>query len=352
MDPYDAALVPPPFGQTNTGAVCYFNSLWQMLIGCPAFARAVLSTPLPENASRTAIAVREFVEAYTSASASASAVVPAAGTTTVLHALMADLRERRQDSAARFGAGQESASEALLLLLDMMDPPDAAGAAASAAPAASKPISAVTRLFRHRYACTLRCFECRRDVSQTTDHAVNFNLFHMDHLGATGAISTPATFSKALRSIIEPVTDYRCPNCARVTRAARVYSLKMIPEILFCSFNLYDGLGGRFAGHRARYFPERVRIPAAAGGDYVFRLVGQVEHSGGLGGGHYWARGLRSAPAGAPASALASALASAPAGASTYMLNDSHVSPAQFGPSSNTYIIVYNYEGTDGGTDV
>lgn len=342
MDPYDASLVPPPFGQTNTGAVCYFNSLWQMLIGCPAFARAVLSTPLPENASRTAIAVREFVEAYTAASATAA---PATGTTAVLHALMADLRERRQDSVARFGAGQESASEALLLLLDMMDPPDSASAAASAAASATpKPISAVTRLFRHRYACTLRCFECRKDVSQTTDHAVNFNLFHMDHLsGASGAISTPAAFSKALRSIVEPVTDYRCPNCksAQVARAARVYSLKMIPEILFCSFNLYDGLGGRFAGHRARYFPENVRIPAAAGGDYVFRLVGQVEHSGGLGGGHYWALGLRAASASASASANASA--------KVFMLNDSHVSPAQFGPSPNTYIIVYNYEGVDSG---
>ena len=62
MDPYDSRLVPGPFGQVNTGAVCYFNSLWQMLIGCSAFARAVQATPLDSGSSRTAIAVREEPE--------------------------------------------------------------------------------------------------------------------------------------------------------------------------------------------------------------------------------------------------------------------------------------------------
>ncbi|NBU11561.1 MAG: hypothetical protein EBS84_21580, partial [Proteobacteria bacterium] len=110
-----------------------------------------------------------------------------------------------------------------------------------------------------------------------TDHAIIFNMFHFDRLPG-GPPATPEEFSRALRTVVEPVTGYRCPACARVTRAARVYSLKMIPEVLFCAFNLYDRLGGQFGGHYARYFPPSVRIPAAAGGAYEYRLVGQVEH--------------------------------------------------------------------------
>lgn len=347
MDPYDSRLVPGPFGQVNTGAVCYFNSLWQMLIGCPAFARAVQATPLGPGSSRTAVAVREFVDSYVSsalaaagapagaatgaaaaaAAAAAAPQIPPMGTSAVLRALVADLAERRP--AVRFGAGQESASEALVLLLDMMEPPaaDAAGGCASAA----GPSSLVAQVFRHRFACTLRCLECKKDVSVQTDHAINFNLFHFDGLPG-GPPATPEAFSRALRTVVEPVTGYRCANCKVVTRAARVYSLKMIPEVLFCAFNLYDRLGGQFGGHYARFFPPRVRIPAAAGGAYEYRLVGQVEHSGGLGGGHYWARGLRQS-------------AGRAAQEGVFSLNDNSVAPAAFGASPNTYLVVYHYVG-------
>jgi uncharacterized UBP type Zn finger protein len=342
MDPYDCRLVPGPFGQVNTGAVCYFNSLWQMLIGCSAFARAVQATPLGPGSSRTAVAVRDFVDSYVlqvlqvpqvSQAAQASQIaqvsqvaqVPPMGTTAVLRALVADLAERRP--AVRFGAGQESASEALVLLLDMMEPPaaDAAGGCASAA----APSSLVAQVFRHRFSCTLRCLDCKKDVSVQTDHAINFNLFHFDGLPG-GPPATPEAFSRALRTVVEPVTGYRCANCKVVTRAARVYSLKMIPEVLFCAFNLYDRLGGQFGGHYARYFPPRVHIPAASGGAYEYRLVGQVEHSGGLGGGHYWARGLR----------LGAAQTEG-----VFSLNDSGVAPATFGASPNTYLVVYHYVG-------
>jgi hypothetical protein len=114
--------------------------------------------------------------------------------------------------------------------------------------------------------------------------------------------------------------------------AARHYRLAMIPEIMFCMFNLYEGFGG---AHRARYFPPALWIPAIAGGDYEFRVVAQVEHWGGLGGGPDWARGLRADPDPAGAKKL-----------SVFQLNDMGVQPSQFAPSANTYIVVYNYAGT------
>jgi len=159
-----------------------------------------------------------------------------------------------------------------------------------------------------------------------SDYAVNFNLFHMDRRPPT----SPEEFSKQLRIIVEPVTGYRCPKCKVETNGARISTLMMVPEILFCMFNLYEGFGG---SHHPRYFPLNLQIPARTGGDFNYQLVGQVEHSGGLHGGHYWARGLRK-----NASSDGEQL-------SIFLLNDMGVSPAKFMSTSNTYIIAYHYTG-------
>ena len=321
MEAYDAELVPPPFGQQNSGAVCYFNSLWQMLIGLTAFTSTVLKHQDYMRQTSTGTAVLNFVFEYMAAVSVANlsaaeraesqpVKVPTTETTKILHALIQDLAARRP--SVRFGSGQESASEALHLLLDMIEPP---GTTLDS----ERP---VTQLFSHRYLCDLRCLTCNDVVSSMSDYAVNFNLFHMDRRPPT----SPEEFSKQLRIIVEPVSGYRCPNCKIETSGARISTLMMVPEILFCMFNLYEGFGG---AHRARYFPTSLQIPARTGGDFNYQLVGQVEHSGGLHGGHYWARGLRKNIA----------------GPSVFMLNDMGVSQSNFMSTPNTYIVAYHYTG-------
>jgi hypothetical protein len=329
LDAYDPALAPAPFGQQNTGATCYWNSTLAALASCTAFTRAVLANESLLAHSRTGRAMHAYVRSY------CEGLPPATGTTAVLHALVDDLRERSPTIV--FGRGQESASEALVLLLDMMAPPRAPEALPPGVPASYD--SPVTQLFIHRYLCTVHCLTCQNRVSTMSDYAVNFNLFDMDRRPPT----TPAQFSEAVQNIYQELRDYRCPVCAAPTVAARHYRLAMIPEIMFCMFNLYEGFGG---AHRARYFPPALRIPAIAGGDYEFRVVAQVEHWGGLGGGHYWARGLRAAPSLATSSSAASELTTSSQKLSVYQLNDMGVQPAQFAPSANTYIVVYNYAGT------
>jgi hypothetical protein len=66
--------------------------------------------------------------------------------------------------------------------------------------------------------------------------------------------------------------------------------------------------------------------PPTGGGVLAYRLVGQVEHAGGLEGGHYTAKGLR-------------------AGGLEYGFNDGTASRGALGPEPGTYLAVYHAAG-------
>lgn len=304
MDAYDGVLVPEGFGLNNTGVICYFNSLLQLLASCPALTRALLTGR--HASTSTGRALTEFFRAFGRKKGSSPSEGVELLSSRVLAALVKDLRQRRPNS--EFGAGQQSASEALVLLLEMADPPGGGEQ------------ESLSDLFYHRYRCELHCPRCKRVVSTETDVSVHLELFHMDAAWPR----TAAGFSEAVREHRARVEDYLCEKCGRRGAVTRVYRLSLVPDILVCVFNVYVEYGGF---RRARPFPPLLAFPAADGGDpLIFRLVAQVEHAGGLSGGHYWARGLR-------------------AGGRVFMLNDTGVSPSSFACTDNTYLVAYHYAG-------
>ncbi len=302
MDAYRPEATPPAVGLVNTGATCYFNALLQSLASCTALTRAAGAHTALLSGTRTGRALLDYFAALGLLARPGGDPTTASGR--VLAALVADLAERRP--GVTFGAGQESASEALVHILDMLEPP---------ALAATSPIA---DLFLHRSSCAVHCRSCRR-ASVMRDHAVHLSLFHFDRIEPP---RTPFDFARALSRQISEVDDYRCEHCDQRGSALRVYALAMVPEVLYCIFNLYDGYGG---SRQARWFPVRFTMPGKKPGELLqYRLVSQIEHSGSLSGGHYWARCLRQG--------------------AVHTLNDLSVSPSSFGPSGLTYIIVYHYE--------
>lgn len=329
MDAYDEALVPPPFGLANPGTLCYLNCYLQVFAGLSAFTRAVLDNEGYLSQTDTGLAMLAFVRAYSGPAAQRLAPDIAAHSGRILAALTRDLAARRP--WFKFGGGQESASELFVLILDMMEPPPAGADGGAGAPAdlsVASVESPITRLFLHRYRCQLHCRQCRTFVSTETDHAVVFNLFHIDRMKQPPC--TLADFSNAVYLQVSETDDYHCPTCKAPTKACRLYTLTMVPEVIVCAFNLYVEYGG---ARRARYFPRYLEFPAVNGGKLTFRLVGQVEHAGSLGGGHYWARGLRADRAYGPGAPL-----------QAFCLNDTGVSPTAFASSPNTYLLAYHFE--------
>lgn len=327
MEEYDADLVPPPYPQNNTGTTCYLNALLAMLVSLPSFTRAAVMNPAYLDRTDTGRALRQYVAAYAyreGGDGTPRAYLSPAGdialqSTRVLGALSRDLAQRHR---LRFGGGQECASEALVKLLDMLEPPPAEPEKAS--PEASFEASVqspITRLFLHRFRYSMHCRECRQAVSKMTDHAIAFNMFHIDEEGKRP--TTPEEFSKALRARAAIVDAYRCEKCGAQARAVRADHLTMVPEIIICTFNLFYS-----ETRRVRYFPEEFTIPAApiGSGEHVFRLVAQIEQSGTRHAGHYWARALR-------------------ADGQVYLLNDTSVTLSRFAPTPYTYMIAYHYVG-------
>jgi hypothetical protein len=310
---YDAAWAPGPFGLRNTGVICHFNALLQAIAACTAVLRAALGAREYLGRTATGRAFYDFALAAAPAAARPPGCAPFGGaaplesmSAALLRALVGDLRSRRP--GFRYGPGQESASEGLVLLLDMLDDPRAAAGEENP----------VARLFYHRSLASVYCRACRKAASEATDVAVQFNLFHYDDAVAAGLDAAgPEAFGDLLRSYAAPLDDYRCEACGARGGGVRHDQLRMVPEVLVVAFNLY----GR---RRLRPFPPRVVFPGAAGGRLEYRQVAQVEQTGSLAGGHYTARALR-------------------AGGAVYAMNDAAFAPAAFGASPNVYLVFYHH---------
>jgi len=328
MEKYDAKLSPHPFGLINNGVICYFNSFLQTLSGCTAFTSMVLKNEDYMSKTVTGQAMYNFVKLYTDRQEGTPSQL-ASQTRIILEALMVALNERRPGHNT-FGRGQESAHEVFILLLDMMEPidyaPDSESTEFSSIISSIK--SPITKLFLHKCEWNTCCLQCHKNLSKKIDYGVIFDMHHLESPDTINYIMTslnikreelnsPLVFSKFIKTHISPVEGYMCPNCNSDSNIYRIYNLRRIPEIVFCSFNIYYQ-----QNRRVRYIPPYLEFDSSINDKIRFNIIGQIEHSGSLGGGHYWARGLRKDR--------------------VYELNDLSVSPSAFQSTPYTYMVIYH----------
>lgn len=278
---------PSAIGLTNTGVICHFNSLLQMLVSSTELAD-VMEKITP--GTKTAEKLKTFFKEYYGGNASSI---------DVLRALMQDLSVRKKNVS--FGNSQESATEGLVLMLEMVEGP--------------RELKHPLRdLFEHTYIMSVRCQACNQTVSQVRDAAIQFNTFVFDAL--ENYPKTPEEYAQSIRCNITELHDYNCEKCGtKKAKAIRIHQLVKIGRLFVVVHNKY-------AVAKTRYFPERFELPGRDGKPLAFKQLAQVEHSGGLNGGHYWAKVLRKE--------------------GVMCANDSCVSPDKFGPNSNVYVVLYS----------
>lgn len=322
----DVARLPRPFGLNNTGVICHFNSLLQALASCPAFVGEAVKNRDYLARTPTGRALYNYLRSVQLSAEEEGFVVDPTHSARVLRELVGELRRRRP--AFTYGAGMESATEGLVLLLDALEPPPGSAGPDGSTFSDPKPEpSPLAKLLEIRVRDRVWCRTCaaagRRGegleeerpgvVSRRVDTQYHYNFFHYDE----AQMVSPEAFAAALLSQVVPLPDYCCELCG-TRESSRIYEMRRVPAVLPVLFNQYTR-------RRRRYFPERFRVRGNDGHYLWFREVAQVEHAGGLSGGHYWARCLRKGGAGA-------------------LLNDSAVAPGALGPQETVYVVFYHFE--------
>lgn len=290
---YDPTFVPDPFGLNNTGVICWLNSILQVLLSCPALNETlmVLEGQLTNNTfAREYISLLKAILPNKPDMPRLDSIRYADASAKILKAFLMQMRSKGK--TIRMGYSQECVDEAFTLFIETFDCP------------------AVTQLFTNVYELIIECSTCKKTVSSERDKALRIELF------CNKRFNTEREFLGYLLRHPSEHDRYTCEQCGNVmTKFPRIEILRVIREIVIIIFN-------KFQQKDNMWFPLRLSIPARSGGSLDYKLVGQIEHGGTMHGGHYTAMALR--------------------GDKVYRFNDSSVSPAEFGPTPNTYMLVYH----------
>ena len=294
---YDEGLTTANFGLNNTGVICWCNSLLQVLFSLPALNKVLLEY---EDELRDNIFAAEYIRALRAGLAQAGALsndnntIPyAAGgldnvSGRILRAFM--LRLKQKNMTLNIGNGQECTDEAFTMFIDMFGCP------------------AVERMFSNIYELSIKCPACRKIASLTRDKAYRITMF-------AKLLETPEQFCNYIRLHPSECSEYKC-DCGHVmTNFYRTEKLKMLREIVVIMFN-------KFQHKDNRWFPQTLKFRAKVGHNLQYRLVGKIEHSGTMFGGHYWAHALRRG--------------------TWTKFNDSAVTAGTPEPTEHTFMLVYH----------
>ena len=305
---FDTAVTPNGF--RNTGVICYFNSLLQVLLSSPVLNDCILNyeePPMTENEKKeTALVVKDkptsvsfkLLNMFLRKTLNNDPKVKIKlehFSYKILHSVM--LHVKKNNPKHRFGNSQEDANEGLLFLLDSLQN------------------KTHEKLQRSKIKVSLVCMECNAVVSKKEEEIMQFYVNENYKKQKCELFKHDNDMIQYIRNNECIVEGYNCGDCGKKVKVRKVEQLINISSVLIVVFKKY----------LRKYV---VDFPASfsLGGinnqlNYV--LVGQVEHYGGRSGGHYTARGLRK-------------------DGKVYLFNDNNVSEVEgFQSTPNTYMIVY-----------
>lgn len=330
-----------PMPLHNTGAICYFNSLIQALSAQTSLIEymKLYEKEFKEINNILAIKFNEFINARKANSPTQNY------SEMILRALVMEKNSKRRNTI-RFGIGQDGASLAFDFFIECLNATD------------------ITNLFTIKYRYTIKCNSCEKEVSRIEDKSLKVNLFynvkinpklyfaHREKLNpriqrinedpnrksfTVDSIKTMADaesyasdmFVRTILKHSSPLEDYKCEHCGKKVKNERVETLVMLREVIVITFNKYQKKDNR-------WFPKSLSFMGKDGNPLKYELTAQIEHSGlvklgkvngsSYSSGHYWAivRGKNG---------------------KVFRCNDSSISPGKFGPTPNTYIIMYHRVG-------
>lgn len=290
---YDSKFVPTRFGLNNVGAICWCNSMIQIFLGLSSMNRVLLECEkeLSEN-----VFAREYIKVLKATLPNSPDYPPisteklAGASAAILGAFLTQLRVK--GSHLNMSFGQECVDEAFTLFIDMFGCPR------------------LERLFSNVYELVITCTGCKNKVSTIRDKSYKINLFTRVQL------NNQEQFCTYLKIHPSEHDYFKCDCGERMVNFYRAERLKMLREVVVIIFN-------KFQSKENRWFPQELTFKARDGkAPLKYKLVGKIEHSGNMHGGHYWAHSFRDGK--------------------WNRLNDSSVTDGDSNPNATTFMIAYH----------
>ncbi len=286
---YNPDDVPAPFGFQNTGVICWFNSLLQILLGLPSLNKTLVDNEPQLQGNAFALEYIKLIKNTLGLAESSRPITSASST--ILQLMLAKMRAEKP--YVQFGAGQECADEGLVMFIELLN------------------CAAVEKLFSNVYELIIKCPKCGEQTSVIRDNSFRIHVFAPD----SSRLATTEQLCDYLRMHTSEVDRFTCQCGYVMTKTKRIEKLKMVREVIILVFNKFDE-------KTIRWFPPRLSFKCAQGGTLDYQLVGKIDHAGTQRSGHYWAHSLR--------------------GDKWYFLNDNSVSSGSDQPEAATFIVAYH----------
>ncbi len=241
MDSYDNNYAINPNGFTNTGSICYFNSLIQSILSCTTIIKHAKNN----SHEYTTPLQKEFVNMCNN---------PQPYSTTIMLQELLKVLPKGVD----IGFHQCSSSEAFVYLVDN--------------------IPQIRKFFDLVQKASTECKICGDRSSMILPKEITLPI----------PFITEAEFNEGIKSHVSNIPEYTCDKCKnKLTDTIRRYVLIKISEIIVLQYTSVYNKIDKFVPGELLLLSEDKRS------SYVYKLVALCEHSGGLSGGHYWSTCLR-----------------------------------------------------------
>ena len=294
-------------GLVNTGAICYLNSFLQSLMSCTSLTEFFLENEEKFTKEENKVAL-EYIKLLKAVgeSKSYSDIIDPSG---VFREVIIATKKKFPDK--KFGRGQEDSGEGLHLFLDAIDSKE------------------LYKYFMYKYVVKIWCLTCVKQISEKKDESCVLEIPpHFSGLVVNDDsedVKEIDPLNAHIRQYISVLDDYTCTDC-KLQKCCRIYQLASAPEIITIMFS-------KFYKKSNIAFPSTLSFPAVNDTTLEYKMVAKLEHSGGRGGGHYWAHCYRD---GEPE------LGSEEPKKEMYELNDRTVSQGTTTPTRESYIVFYH----------
>lgn len=312
--PYNSNYAVKPNGFVNIGNLCYCNSLLQCILSCTSIFEV-----LEKNKNKSHIRKNPFAQTILELYNWSASGKDVGNRNVAIWGSLIAMSLKRKDNV-KFDSGQQDAHEGLMFFLNELDT-----------------IPELKRLFEHRHRTQILCNVCKQWVVDKSETNLVFEVQpdlkteqHEKFKDIDDYYNTSLPLNEFLRKQNGYVDeDYVCPNpeCKAKGHKFKTTTLTMIPEILPVTLKKYN--------HKVLTpFPSKLEfIAKGKGKKLIYKLVAQSEHAGSQGGGHYWAVALRKN--------------TDEKTSEWYNLNDNSYCVTQPGPTLNSYLLFYHYDGCE-----